>query len=800
MKKILFSVFAMAAMLFATSCSQEEDFAIVTDGSDANVSLSIELPQIATRADYSDGLTAQQLEFAFYDVADANKTPLLQGETTLTGGKATVNVNLATGKTYNILFWAQKEGNNNYSVNWNAQTLTVNYSNKLANNEENDAFYWFEKGLKVNSAIEKEIKLYRPFAQINLGTSDYADAALAGLTVNRSAMTVATLPNVLDFATGNVSGEVAVEFTANTIPGKTFNGETAKAEAFPVDGYEYLEMNYVLVGKDKATVNCEFFIYEDGATTYLDPTIVVSNVPVQRNYRTNIYGALLTDPANFNVTIVPDYEKYDYDVDMWDNTTLEEVTPNAEGVYEVENAAQLAWVAQQISADASNRILNATIQLTNDIYLEGSKWAPINMWAPETASAITIDGQGHMINDMTVEGAGSLGFIGSYASAGLLTIKDLTFANPVVTSSASFVGTVVGYTYGNVALENVTVTGATIETTAEKGIRLGGLVGLYPADAVQPLTLSGCVVENSEITGFHNLAGLVGSTMGSAATMTNCQSNNNTFYHRAENAAAWQNYDANGYGEGKAVKTGCTTEGNVGINQLADGVKKNAAGEYEISNANGMFWFADQVNAKGNKFAGKTVKLVAEVDLENKPWEPIGQTGATEFKGVFDGQGNAIYNLYIDNKDESGHCASGLFGWVESHGDENVTIKNVTVINATVKGHHNVAVIVGYVYGKVEYCTVWDAKLECVGVNDDANGDKCGVIAGLVGEDAQINGCHVNGSLTISAGRDAGVVVGAAKPACVTNCKINNPEKVSVTANGTSTGKNIRAEVIGREL
>ncbi len=263
MKKKLLSMCVMAAMLFATSCSQEEEFAFVTDGSDANVSLSVKLPQeLATRA-YSDGLSAQALMVAFYDAADQNevKTPLLQDTLDFAGQlSTTVNVNLATGKTYNIIFWAESPNNGTYTIDWETQTMTVDYEAMKANDENNDAFYHFEKGLKVSNAIEKEITLYRPFAQINLGTSDYADAAAAGLTVNRSAMKAVELPSVLNFANGAVSENVEVNVAANTIPGKTFNNETAKAEAFPVEPtkYEYLEMNYVLVGKDKATVNCEF--------------------------------------------------------------------------------------------------------------------------------------------------------------------------------------------------------------------------------------------------------------------------------------------------------------------------------------------------------------------------------------------------------------------------------------------------------------------------------------------------------------------------------------------------------------
>ena len=50
---------------------------------------------------------------------------------------------------------------------------------------------------------------------------------------------------------------------------------------------------------------------------------------------------------------------------------------------------------------------------------------------------------------------------------------------------------------------------------------------------------------------------------------------------------------------------------------------------------------------------------------------------------------------------------------------------------------------------------------------------------------------------TVSAGRDAGQIVGAAKAENVTECSATN---VTVTANGEGTGANIRNEVIGRLL
>lgn len=42
----------------------------------------------------------------------------------------------------------------------------------------------------------------------------------------------------------------------------------------------------------------------------------VTNVPVRRNYRTQIVGNVFTDEGTFNVTIVPTYETPDYDKNL----------------------------------------------------------------------------------------------------------------------------------------------------------------------------------------------------------------------------------------------------------------------------------------------------------------------------------------------------------------------------------------------------------------------------------------------------------------------------------------------------
>lgn len=217
---------------------------------------------------------------------------------------------------------------------------------------------------------------------------------------------------------------------------------------------------------------------------------------------------------------------------------------------------------------------------------------------------------------------------------------------------------------------------------------------------------------------------------------------------------------------------------------------------YVIYTAKGMQWFANEVNDNNISFSGKTVKLAADIDLENAAWTPVGQTYGTQFSGTFDGQGKTISNLNVDaTVDERAHFSSGLFGWLNA-----AIVKNVKVEGATVKGNHNVGVIAGYLETSgctVENCHVSKAEVECHVVNDDANGDKCGAVVGHAGNaGVAVKNCTAT-ECTVSAGRDAGQIVGAALEVNVTGCSATD---VTVTANGEGTGANIRNEVIGRIL
>ncbi|MBR2400660.1 MAG: hypothetical protein IKB03_02730 [Tidjanibacter sp.] len=309
MKKFFFALVAFAAAAMATSCTNEI-LPEATFGDEAVVSFTVSTPEVATRT-YGDGKTACDLYYAIYlwDKDGKTNTGVVKNISKITAAdkvaiplETTVEMKLVNGNTYSILFWAENEAGV-AEVNWDEQTMTFNPAK--ANVEEYDAFWAYVEPFKVTGRIDDEVSLFRPFAQVNVGTADYADAVAAGTTITEAGIEVEVF-DTLDFVTGEVK-KSATYATSTYAPTALPVGED-----FPVAGYKYMTMNYVLVGDTKHLVEVKFNYLANNGDDYQR---VYTNVPVRRNYRTNIYGNLLTEEANYTVTIVPGFdEEPGYDV------------------------------------------------------------------------------------------------------------------------------------------------------------------------------------------------------------------------------------------------------------------------------------------------------------------------------------------------------------------------------------------------------------------------------------------------------------------------------------------------------
>lgn len=422
------------------------------------------------------------------------------------------------------------------------------------------------------------------------------------------------------------------------------------------------------------------------------------------------------------------------------------------------------------------------------------------------------------------------------------TVMNVKFdAANINTVDGSYAGVIVGEMYssagGNYLIENCHITNSSI-----KGFKYaGGFIGFTAAPvngAIGSLTIKNCSVNNSEIATEDSSAGalighnwidtvisdcsvlgttsisciknrngkeakagyLIGTVNANTTTITNCT---------VASAVTLSNVNAKA-----PVANGMVGRcfGKIMLNggeYVADGVTKNEAGEYLISNAEGLQWFNDQVNKQHNSFSGLTVKLTADIDMKNAKWLPAGQNDAAmygegyntvEFKGVFDGCGHIISNIKIDGLSEAAVRALstdkqqvysiGFIGYASA-----ATIKNVTFNNATVAGYHYVGTIVGMTETNtvIENCHVINSTISVKCLGAEQCGDKVGGIVGNLWN--TIRNCSVK-NCQITASRDAGQVVGCAHPgSSVIDCRAEN---VTVAATGDCTGTNIREEIIGR--
>ena len=304
MKKQLCKLAIFALLLSTASCADEK-FVDELSGGETTVTFNAQLPAGLQTRLAGDGLTATTLSYAVYEQGKTTPVITSEDEVTFENRQATVSLRLAAGKTYDFLFWADSYGKdaegNPYTVNFDAQTLTVDYAEALSNEEARDAFFG-KATVAVKGAMSENIILKRPFAQLNIGTNDMAEAKTSGLNTEalQSSVKVYGIFSSMNLITGMVDGSTDVTFGLNDIP----------KEKFIVEGkaYDYLALNYLLVSDQKGLVKCDF-TYSDGATT---ETRTIDNVPVQRNYRTNIFGSLLTGSVDLGITIEPDFDTPDY--------------------------------------------------------------------------------------------------------------------------------------------------------------------------------------------------------------------------------------------------------------------------------------------------------------------------------------------------------------------------------------------------------------------------------------------------------------------------------------------------------
>ena len=219
-------------------------------------------------------------------------------------------------------------------------------------------------------------------------------------------------------------------------------------------------------------------------------------------------------------------------------------------------------------------------------------------------------------------------------------------------------------------------------------------------------------------------------------------------------------------------------------------------GVYQISTAAELAWFRDEVNS-GKSTLNAT--LTADIDLNNKEWEPIGKPGgfdmttyqeikAAPFTGTFDGQMHTIRGLKID-RTVSSTAAIGLFGYLEA-----ATIQNLTVygdVKVTLGDTSWAQYSVGGVVGQTTGATLYRVA-SYVNVNSTNKSSCASAVGGLVanGVSVEITECANLGNVTSNdtgSHANVGGLTGVTPPTSYRfSCTIKDSFNVG-TISGTAT-------------
>ena len=302
MKKIIFALSAIAT-LFVASCTQDQITELDTND---YVSVTFTLGtdhKLGTRA-IGDETFVDQVVCAVYD-ANGNELPNLKQEVPINDNKATYTTRLAKGHKYRLAFFAYNSGAGVYNVD-DLKNITIDTEKLKANDKNCDAFsaYHEIEAEKTIQAIHEQVTLKRPFAQLNFGIDEDEKKAAedAGIDVKKTQVKVSNVYKTFSAFYDKVVGEAEeILFNMNDIPEEKFKVNDIE--------YNYLAMNYLLVGNSGS----------ENSLTDIELTYETSNgvqktlntfyyVPVQRNYRTNVFGKLLTSSVDIEIDIDQEFK------------------------------------------------------------------------------------------------------------------------------------------------------------------------------------------------------------------------------------------------------------------------------------------------------------------------------------------------------------------------------------------------------------------------------------------------------------------------------------------------------------
>jgi len=737
MKNILISILACAALLLV-SC-QRDNLEPAAQGQ--TVTYTVQVPTaISTKALGDDISGVTLLKYEVYreaDVDDMTKAPIYKGEEEIdASGTASFALEFVKDQDFRVLFWAQDPDADMY-ITEDLRNVTLK-TNLTANNAEAAAFAGSDTVVKGVSTKEGNVGLVRPIAQLNIATSNES-RTVGDVTVGieESTVTVKGLSTTYNVATGETGADEAdFVYGVADAPSDTFSA-TYTYVAMNYVGFAPAAGTTVDVDFTIGTTegDIEHTVSNVPVKPNYRTNIIGNLITAESDYNITLNDDWADEVKEVVVVKVHNAAGLQSAIDNSKPGT--ETNVKLEG--DIDLGALAGLVSTKADAPTYGLLIPAGKALVLDLngYKLSQETQSPGYSMIQNNGTLTLIGEGLIVYKYTGNPDSSYGKGNSAISNfGILNVDGSTVENATgEMSHASFAidnreGATLNVKSGTVkcltamavrmgqfgaSANEVNVTGGHI--IGERAVQMHLPSASATTNPVMKLNVTGGTLETNENT--YNIGVYVLSS-GQSAENVNVKIGGDAEIKGSVliNAAA-----TNTMSESSVEITGGFISGTYGVYSYSDDTEKAKSvinitggtfavdpsdyvangyvakqnennlwtivpapavveGGYEISNAAQLKYFAESVNAGETTYNGTTIKLAADIDLQNDPWTPIGfnsnsVVGSEKyFTGTFDGQDHTIRNLKIDVKDQGG---VGLFGTVYNASFKNFTLENVDI-------------------------------------------------------------------------------------------------------------------------
>ena len=359
MKKL----FLLAAGLALTLTACQKDEGVVSDTTSSS-SFTVTIPQNGTRAvtdDFGAGTSANRCILEIY----RNDKLYNRIEKGVTGETVTFDdLRLVAQQTYDFVFWADcAEGSEGSFTDKTYNTANLKSITEIGpfvgNSDERDAFFAHET-FEVTGSFSRPVTLKRPFGLLVVKTNDLNEIRDEALKPTGYEVAFKGLPTTFNALTGEVSGSADVSYKAT---------EFAKTDGT-------ISMDFLWATESGAALSDFTMTFYNGGTE-ICTNDAFTNIPIRRNYRTNVSGNLLTRKGTISVTIDPEFDE---------NSPIEKVIAEVESAADVKAALESGAtdiVVKNLTNAAGNEIVIPQIYATDNN-------VKISLTLPETSNPVTV--------------------------------------------------------------------------------------------------------------------------------------------------------------------------------------------------------------------------------------------------------------------------------------------------------------------------------------------------------------------------------------------------------------------------